>query len=175
LRFDYGRIEDVHGKWDLVWSHAAIQWIDDHVSLIPRLMSLATRGGQLAVQLPSNHGHISHVTARQLASDPPFFEALGGWTRKSPVLDIENYANLLHQTGAQDITVFEKIYPHVLESADAVANWNRGTSLLAYLERLPESLQEPFFEAYRERLRKIWPSGPVFFRFRRILLSATIT
>src|SRR6266850_7396140 len=40
LRFDKRKIEDVSGEWDLVFSHAAIQWVDDHAALIPRLFEL---------------------------------------------------------------------------------------------------------------------------------------
>ena len=45
--------------------------------------------------------------------------ALNGWTRQSPVLSIEDYAAMLYDCGAQDMVVFEKIYPHILENADA--------------------------------------------------------
>ncbi len=58
------------------------------------------------------------------------------------------------------------------DAAD-VAEWTRGTTLVPYFERLPAELHEPFLERYRERLRAIWPLGPVFYTFRRILFAAT--
>ena len=42
--------------------------------------------GQLAVQVPANDDHPSHATAVEVASESPFREALGGHTRRSPVL-----------------------------------------------------------------------------------------
>src|ERR671939_673364 len=30
LRFELGSIENVEGVWDLVFSHAAIHWVEDH-------------------------------------------------------------------------------------------------------------------------------------------------
>ena len=47
-------------QWDLVFSHAAIQWVPDHATLVPALLGLVAPGGQLAVQLPSNHDHPTH-------------------------------------------------------------------------------------------------------------------
>jgi trans-aconitate 2-methyltransferase len=174
LQFQQGNIEDVRGKWDLVFSHAAVQWVDDHQRLIPQLLSLVRPGGQLVVQMPSNHNSFAHTTIRQIALEAPFREALGGWNRQSPVLSLESYADLLYENGGRDLVVFEKVYPHVLENAEAVAEWTRGTALVPYLERLPQELQTAFLEEYTNRLRAHWPSSPVFYGFKRILFGATI-
>src|SRR5579859_7482872 len=61
LHFERRAIEDVDGQYDLVFSHAAIQWVDNHERLIPRLFALLRPGGQIAVQMPSNYGHYSHL------------------------------------------------------------------------------------------------------------------
>lgn len=172
VRFALGDIETVDGRWDLVFSHAAIQWVPNHPTLVPRLLSLVQPRGQIAVQLPSNHDHISHQLIRKTAGEEPFRAALSGWSRESPVLPIDDYAEILYGAGAGSITVLEKVYPHVLESADAVADWTSGTALVPYMERLPEELREPFMERYRELLRQVWPEGPVFYGFRRILFAA---
>src|SRR3954471_15640037 len=54
VRFQRGTIEEMRGAWDLVFSHAAVQWVDDHRALVPRLLGLVRPGGQLVVQLPSS-------------------------------------------------------------------------------------------------------------------------
>jgi trans-aconitate 2-methyltransferase len=159
--------------WDLVFSHAVIQWVDDHETLVPALFVLVRPGGQLVVQLPSNHGHPTHRFIAETAAEEPFRAALGGWSRRSPVLPVERYAELLYAAGGTELTVFEKVYPHVLPDADALAEWTRGTALVPYLERLPEELREPFMARYRERLRARYPQQPVFYGFRRILFAAT--
>lgn len=158
---------------DLIFSHAAIHWVDDHEALVPRLLSLVRPGGQLVVQQPSNHGHPTHLFIRDVAAEEPFRSALGGWSRTSPVLPVERYAELLYVAGGRDLTVFEKVYPHVLPDADALAEWTRGTALVPYLERLQAELREPFMERYRARLRALYPERPVFYGFRRILFAAT--
>jgi trans-aconitate 2-methyltransferase len=174
LRFEPGLIEAIAGQWDLVFSHAAIQWVDDHPALIPRLLGLVRPGGQLVVQLPSNHDSFAHRAIYETAREAPFREALSGWTRQSPVLPLDQYAELLYAHGGRDLIVFEKVYPHVLADAAAVCEWTRGTALLPYLERLPQSLHAPFLARYTERLQTRWPTGPVFYGFRRILFAAKL-
>ena len=173
LRFELRTIESVAGEWDLIFSNAAIQWVDDHPSLVPRLLSLVRPGGRLVVQVPSNQGHPMQLFIAELAGEAPFRKALDGWVQRWPVLTVDAYAELLYAHGGREITIFEKVYPHELEDADALAEWMSGTALLPYFERLSEELREPFMDRYRERLRARWPSRPVFFGFRRILFAAT--
>ncbi|HKR02024.1 MAG TPA: methyltransferase domain-containing protein [Pyrinomonadaceae bacterium] len=173
LRFRIDSIEAVDGEWDLVFSHAAIHWVDDHRSLVPRLFSCVRPNGQLVVQLPSNHAHPTHTLIMEIASEEPFHAALGGWTRASPVLAINEYAELLHAEGGKEITVFEKVYPSLLANSDALAEWTAGTTLVPYFERLTEELREAFMERYRARLRSLYPSAPVFYPFRRTLFAAS--
>jgi trans-aconitate 2-methyltransferase len=173
LRFEQQAIEDVQGEWDLVFSHAALQWVDGHETLIPRVLSLVAPGGQLAIQVPSNHNHDSHVLIRETAWEEPFRAALDGWTRTAPVLPIDVYAEILYTHGAIGVTAFEKIYPHVLADSDAIADWVKGTALVPYIERLPADLRNPFMTRYRQKLRSRWPESPVFYPFRRTLFAAT--
>ena len=171
VRFEQRRIEDVAGTYDLVFSHAALQWVDGHEALIPRLFEMLAPGGQLAVQVPSNHNHISHVLIRETASEPPFRDVLGGFVRHAPVLSIDEYARLLFDAGAEGVTVFEKVYPHVLEDAEAIVTWVRGTALVPYLERLGAHA-DAFLARYTDRLRAVFPASPVFYPFRRTLFAA---
>lgn len=171
--FEQGDLASVTGQWDVVFSHAAIQWVDDHARLIPQLFNLVKPGGQLVVQQPSNHNHPTHAVVRDMAAEEPYRTALGGYVRFSPVLGIETYADLLNQCGAEDITVFEKVYPHIMENSDAMVEWTKGTLLIPYLERLPDAMREAFLDDYRARLRQIFPGSPVFYGFRRILFAAT--
>jgi len=173
LAFTLGDISALNGQWDLVFSHAAIHWLDNHAALIPRLMTHVNTGGRLAVQVPSNHRHPSHTLIVETAGEEPFRTALDGWVRQSPVLDIDRYAELLHASGGTEITVFEKVYPHLLDDAEAIVEWTSGTTLIPYLERLPVELHAGFLDSYRKKLLNIWPRGPVFYTFRRILMAAT--
>ncbi len=173
MRFELRSIEDASGEWDVVLSHAAIQWLDDHVHLIPGLFALVRPGGQLAVQIPDNYDSPGHRMIMETAADAPFHGALGGWSRKPPNLSIERYAELLYAYCGENFTVFARIYPVVLRDADALLDWSAGTALLPYLERLPADIRQSFKESCRRRLWDYYPAGPIFYPFRRILFAGT--
>ncbi len=171
LTFILGDQSQLTGEWDLIFSNAALQWSENHPDLIRHLYERLAPGGQLAVQVPSNHEHISHRLIRQLAQESPFDGILNGFVRYAPVLSIDEYAQALFQLGADEIIVFEKVYPHVLENADAVVEWVSGTALVPYFERLAAH-KDAFLAALRERMRAALPGSPVFYPFRRTLFSA---
>ena len=172
LRFEQRAIEDVAGEFDLVFSHAALQWLPRHSALIPKLLSIVRPGGQLAVQMPSNFSHPTHTIIDEVGAVEPFASGLNGYVHSWSVLGVEEYADLLFASGATEQTVFEKVYPHVLEDSDALADWMSGTALVPYMERLPDELHERFMDAYRDLLRERFPQKPVFFGFRRIIFVA---
>lgn len=176
LRFEKGDIAAFAppAPYDLVFSNAALQWVPDPEATLAGLTAATVApGGQLAVQVPANHDHPSHVAAHELAAESPFREALGGYVRATPVLAPEAYAALLDRLGYRDQHVRLQVYAHHLASRDEVAEWVRGTLLTDYERRLPPALFARFLDRYRQRLRDRLPdTRPFFYPFKRILLWA---
>jgi trans-aconitate 2-methyltransferase len=166
LRFADGRIEDFAAAggadYDLVFSNSALHWANDHARLIPRLLARLKPGGQLAVQLPADDQSPARLA----------FADAAGWRYEPGTLDIAAYAEILYAQDVADMTVYEKVYPHVLRNADAVLEWARGTALLPYLQRLPPAQHAPYLDEVRRRLLVCYPGSPVFFPFRRIIFWA---
>lgn len=171
LHFEQEDQAQLTGEWDLIFSNAALQWSEKHEQLIPRLYERLLPGGQIAVQVPSNHNHISHQIYRETADEELFKTVLKGFQRYAPVLTIDEYARLFFDCGADEINVFEKIYAHVLEDSNAVVEWISGTALVPYFERLGEH-KESFVDAIRVKMKAALPESPVFYPFRRTLFSA---
>jgi trans-aconitate 2-methyltransferase len=171
LHFEHGDQAQLTGEWDLIFSNAALHWSENHAELIPQLYERLLPDGQIAVQVPSNHNHISHQIYRETASQEPFRSTLKGFQRYAPVLSIDEYARLLFLCGAEEIVVFEKVYAHILEDSDAVVEWISGTALVPYFERLGEH-REDFLNVIRARMRVALPDRPVFYPFCRTLFSA---
>lgn len=175
LRFELGDIATVAADlpYDLVFSNAALQWLPNHERLIPRLGALLADGGQLAVQVPANHDHPSHVVAAEVAGEPPFREAFGSYARRSPVLAPEAYAALLDRLGYREQHVRLQVYGHRLAAPAEVVEWVEGTLLTDYRRRLPADLYPRFLARYRERLLpRLDDVRPYFYPFKRILLWA---
>ena len=171
LRFEQGDQAQLTGKWDLIFSNAALQWSEDHAELVPRIYDRLNPGGQIAVQVPSNHNHISHQLYRETASEEPFQSFLNGFQRYAPVLSIDEYARLFFECRAENIVVFEKVYAYILADSDAVVEWISGTALVPYFERLGEN-KGTFVGSLRAKMRAALPEKPVFYPFRRTLFSA---
>lgn len=158
---------------DLLFSNAALQWVDDHPTLLARLCSQIAPGGQLAVQIPANHDHPSHTLAAEVAATEPFASAMGGHVRRSPVLAPEEYATILHRCGMTAPRVFLRVYTHYLPNREGVIEWVKGTMLTDYKKRLSPEMYAEFLARYSERLLPVLKdASPFFFPFKRILFTA---
>jgi len=160
-------------QYDLVFSNAALHWLPDHRALFARLRAALAPGGQLAVQMPANFDHPSHVTAFEVAREEPFRSAMGGYERDWPVLAPEAYAVLLHELGFQRQHVRLQVYLHLLDRRDDVVEWVKGSLLTDYQARLSTELFERFLARYREcLLPRLADVHPHPFPFKRLLLWA---
>jgi trans-aconitate 2-methyltransferase len=160
---------------DLVFSNAALHWVDDHPELFARLTDTLKPGGQLAVQMPANHDHASHLIAERVAGEQPFCEALGGYVRRSPVMAPEHYAVMLDRLGYLSQHVRLQVYLHLLPEPAAIVDWVKGTLLTEYKRRLSGALYEDFIARYRGLLlADVRDDRPFRFTFKRLLLWARL-
>lgn len=180
LRFAEGDIAtlDEDGGWDVVLANAALQWAPDHPAVLARWRRALEPGGQLAVQVPANVDHPSHLTITEVAAEEPFASAFGqDGPPPDPVLRVlkpEAYAELLHELGFDRQHVRLQVYGHVLPSTAAVVEWTKGTSLTRIRQRLPFELYEAFLARYTERLLEVvGDRAPYFYAFKRILFRAS--
>lgn len=171
LSFELKSIEAISGKWDLVFSNAAIQWVENHDKLIKKLFTLLNPGGQLLLQIPT--GNIAIDLIREVAKEEPFNSLLDSWTYNSPVLTIDKYSQLLFELDSENIVVFEKVYPSTFADIDSIVSWVKGTAVLPYFERLPLDKQRDFINRYHEKIEQLFTTKPIFFPFKRIIISAT--
>lgn len=177
VRFEQGDIAGwtAPGDHDLVLSNAALHWVPDHARVLARWVAALAPGGQLAVQVPANPDHPSHLSSVEVAHTEPFLSAMGGQPPPDPVavnvLQPQHYAELLFELGLAEQHVRLQVYPHVLPTSAHVVEWTKGTSLTRFFACLPDELHEPFVDAYRtELLSRIGEIEPYFFAFKRILM-----
>ncbi|HZU80991.1 MAG TPA: methyltransferase domain-containing protein [Acidimicrobiales bacterium] len=157
------------GTFDVVLSNAALHWVPDHAVVLRRWVDALTPGGQLAVQVPANWDHPSHVVSRELGA-----ELLGPDAPPDPVaehvLAPERYAELLHELGLVEQHVRLQVYGHLLPSPAEVVEWVKGTSLTRFKSVLSAEDFDGFVEEYRRRLLAVLGAPePFFYPFKRIL------
>lgn len=178
VTFQHGDISTFADQdaFDIVLSNAALQWLPDHATQLARWAQLVRDHGQLAVQLPANADHPSHVVAAELANESPFFEAFDGEPPPDPttrVLPPDQYAEILDSLGFTHQHVRLQVYPHRLDSTADVVEWMKGTSLTRIKSRLSADLYDHFIERYRGQLiARIGDKRPYLYTFKRILFWA---
>ena len=155
---------------DVVVSNATLQWLPDHVDLLPALADAA--GLWFAFQVPGNFGEPSHTIRTALVAEP----AYAAHTRDVAVPSSRepvDYLELLTDLG-WEVDAWETTYLHVLEGEDAVFDWVSGTGARPTLQALPGDLRADFEEEFKRRLREAYPArgGRVVLPFRRIFVVA---
>jgi trans-aconitate 2-methyltransferase len=163
-------------QYDVVFSNAALQWADDHASLLPALMDRVAPGGVLALQVPAEVDAPAHAIMRQVASSPEWRSRFSsGKVREWFVHSREFYYDVLSSV-ATAIEIWTTEYLHVMPAVESIAEWYRGTGMRPFLDTLgTEEERSRFIADYTEALRPVYSprsDGRVLFPFRRLFLIA---
>lgn len=162
--------------YDVIYSNAALQWLADHETLLPRLLSFVAPGGALAVQVPRNFEEHCHVLLRQAVADARWRDALKDVRDWWNVLRPETYFDLL-KPGARSVDLWETRYFHVLEGKDPVFHWMMGTGLRPFAAALSGALKDEFLAHYRGLLAAAYPprpGGQTIHRFLRLFFVVSV-
>ena len=159
----------------IIYSNAALHWLDGHDRLFPALFAAMAPQGTLAVQIPRNFGAPSHTSITDAALDGPWRQKLEPLLRPSPVEAPEFYYDLLAPRAAA-LDMWETEYLQVLDGDNPVKEWTKGTWLGPLLEALDEPDRGNFERNYAERVLAAYPprpDGKTLFPFRRLFMIAT--
>ena len=154
----------------LIFSNAALHWLDDHATLMPRLASYLVPGGVLAVQMPRQYGAPSHRFLRDIAVAlfPDRFAALA----EPPVQTAVSYWEMLTRLG--EVEAWETDYVQALAPAaemHPVRAFTQSTAMRPFVAQLTASEVETFVSAYDKALASAYPvlaDGSALMPFRRV-------
>jgi trans-aconitate 2-methyltransferase len=141
----------------LLFANAALQWLDEHRVLMPRLLGLLAPGGVLAVQMPSNAHSAAHAIARDVCREMGRADLIEALKSGATVLEADAYYEALRAAGAANLDVWETTYLHVL-GAGGVTEWVKGAALRPVLSALPAADAAAYLDAYDLAVRAAYPA-----------------
>ena len=161
----------------LVFSNAALHWVPDHATVLPRLASLVLPDGWLAFQIPVTEACPYQVCIGETVTSERWADKLADvWMYKDPMLPEQMYDILSPLARSVDIWVTD--YHHVLEGENPVFDWIIGTGLTPYFSVLSGPEKEEFLADYSARVLSAYPKqtdGKTLFLMKRIFVLAQIT
>ncbi len=162
------------GRFDIVFSNAAIQWMPSHDKVLPQLFSLLDDGGVLAVQIPSTSHMPIHIALQTVVNGQKWGVLLGHVPTHS-TFDAPYYYNILSGL-TTDIDIWEAHYYHVMENHQSLVQWYSSTGLKPYLDALKDETDRAALLAeFEDAITKAYPAqcnGYVLFPFVRIFFVA---
>lgn len=178
IEWKLGAIDDFSpaSKGNLIFSNAALHWLDDHETLFPKLLNELRSGGVLAVQMPNNFNAPSHQSLYDLAQSDKWIDKLAHLVRPAPVHNINWYFDLLSPLVAR-LNLWETTYFQVLQGKDAVLEWTRSTALRPFLDALDGEDVAAFEQDYADRLVEAYPQrkdGSTLYPFSRLFIVAEL-
>ncbi|MEM7147508.1 MAG: methyltransferase domain-containing protein [Verrucomicrobiota bacterium] len=160
-------------RFDLVFSNAALQWVQDQEAVLARLFSMVDQGGVLAFQIPCNMFSKLRVMVREISEDAAWTDRMEGARTALRMEEPSFYYDVLAGAGAR-IDLWETEYHHVMPESGAIVEWIASTGLRPFLEALEEEGErERFTGMLRERVKEGYPEradGKVLFPFRRLFV-----
>lgn len=173
-------IEGDIGDWHpqsppaLIFSNAALHWLGDHATLMPRLAAMLAPGGMLAVQMPGNFLAPSHALLRATAARL-FAGRLANEPYVPPVRSAQDYMLLLAPLGVTE--GWETVYVQRLEATEhghPVRAFTQSTTMRPFLAPLDPDETRAFVADYDAGLELAYPrlaDGSVLFSFRRVFFT----
>ena len=162
---------------DVAVSNATLQWVPDHLAMLPDLLTMVRPGGWFAFQVPGNRDDPHHQEIRALYRSEPW----------SSIPDVKALPDRTHSshTATEHLNVlaplcsfvdgWETTYIHVLQGTDPILEWVKGTALRPVLAALQtDEARAEFLAQLAPRLRAAYPSRPwgTPFPFKRVFVVA---
>lgn len=157
----------------LIFSNAALQWLGDHATLLPRLAACLAPGGTLAVQMPRQTGAPSHRFLRDFAGEmfPDRFD-YSAW--EAPVSAPLEYMRSLAALGQVDVWETDYIQRLAPDAArHPVRAFTESTAMRRITSKLSADEAAAFAARYDAALTAAYPAEPdgsVLFPFRRLFM-----
>jgi len=161
---------------DVLYTNAALQWLDGHDTLFPRLAGFVAPGGWLAVQIPANHDSSAHRLVVDTARDGPWRGRLEPVLRERSVGDAGFYYDLL-RPDAETLDIWYTEYAQIFTGENPILDFIKGSRLRPLLAALDEPQRSDFEAEFARRVAAAYPKrtdGATLYPFKRLFIVAAI-
>lgn len=133
-------------EFDVVFSNAALHWVEDHVPVVQGIADALRPGGRALLSM-GGKGNVADtvVVARALTQEPRWAEYFEDWFFTYAFHAPENYRTWLADAGLEPLRV-ELVPKDMVHTPEQFAAWIR-TTWIRYTQRVPEDRREEFVEA----------------------------
>ena len=160
---------------DLLFANAVFQWVPGHLKQLQRLLGRLPAGGVLAVQIPDSLEEPAHLLMREVAELEPWRSQLSEKARVRDELPTPGgYYDALSPL-CTHFQIWHTIYYHVLDDAEAIVEWVKGSGLRPFLDLLEPPEVKQYLTEYTARVAAAYKpqaDGKVIFRFPRVFIVA---
>ncbi len=161
----------------MIFSNAALHWLADHATLMPRLASMLAPGGVLAVQMPRQYFAPSHRFLRDIAAAmfPDRFDFVH---YEPPVMPAQGYWQILRRLG--EVQAWETEYLQHLDPTDAmhpVHAFTQSTAMRPFVDKMTGAEALAYEAAYDQAVSAAYPlllDGSCLMPFRRVFFTLKV-
>lgn len=161
----------------LIFSNAALHWVADHATLMPRLAGMLAPGGLLAVQMPRQYFAPSHRFLRDIAA-AMFPDRFDFAHYDAPVLTTQGYWQMLSPLG--EVQAWETDYLQQLDPVGTihpVHAFTQSTAMRPFVGKMTACEAATFAAAYDQALTSAYPllpDGSCLMLFRRVFFTLKV-
>lgn len=164
-------LSKLHSMYDLIFSNACIQWIEDQEELIEKLVEKLNPGGVLAIQVPYIQKAPFHQILQKVIKEK--------WRQLENIRNVynllpEEYYDIVTKL-KMNCTLWTTTYYHTLSSHEDILQWYMGSSLRPYMDVLNEEEKKSFKLDLLQEIQKMIPvqaNGEVLLKMPRIFFVA---
>jgi len=176
IRRDCSTKLDDLGTFDLVFSNAFLQWLQNQEEFVKNTKELLNENGVFAIQIPCFEemtiSKIIKEIALEFDKDNILFYNIE--SRACFNFKMMEYYNMFSRYYSK-IDMWQTNYIHQMNDCNAIIDFVKGTALLPYLECLDKEQTSVFIEMLHDKISKHYlasENGMVLFEFKRLFILA---
>jgi len=157
------------GKFDLIFSNAFLQWLQNQEEFIAHIATMLNKNGIIAFQVP-NYDNMPIKKCVDKVKEPFKEKFIEVEKKMCHNRTLAEYYDILCEHFSE-VTIWQTNYGYIMEDYEGIINFMSATGIRPYLENLNSEEQIVFKEELIKELKEVYPrqkNGKIIFPFERI-------